>query len=270
MNKNHKQSIRIGIMEKERILSELDNLIKEGNTKILPTKWYPEGVLGACYYVEGDLYAGWYMKVITFLKLFLTLDNEYVQRIIECKNNTLSNASISIEVLASLKECIEKGFISINESVSLNTDEEIGRLFRLFHRVARQLRSRYDNRPTISIEDEYDVQDLLHALLRLYFDDVRPEEWTPSYAGKSARMDFLLKEEKIVIEVKKTRKGLGDKELGDQLIIDVERYKIHPDCKKLICFIYDPEGRIGNPGGLVSDLNNIHPGFVNTIVEPMY
>ena len=121
-----------------------------------------------------------------------------------------------------------------------------------------------------SIEDEYDVQDLLHALLRLYFDDVRPEEWTPSYAGKSARMDFLLKEEKIVIEVKKTRKGLGDKELGDQLIIDVERYKIHPDCKKLICFIYDPEGRIGNPGGLVSDLNNIHPGFVNTIVEPMY
>lgn len=43
------------------------------------------------------------------------------------------------------------------------------------------------------LEDEYDVQDLPHALLLLYFDDVRAEEWTPSYAGKSARMDFLLK-----------------------------------------------------------------------------
>ena len=28
---------------------------------------------------------------------------------------------------------------------------------------------------------------------------IRPEEWTPSYAGKSARMDFLLKGEGIVI-----------------------------------------------------------------------
>ena len=56
------------------------------------------------------------------------------------------------------------------------------------------------------IKDEYDVQDLLNALLRLNFDDVRPEEYTPSYAGSSTRVDFLLKKEKIVIEVKKTRK----------------------------------------------------------------
>ena len=70
---------------------------------------------------------------------------------------------------------------------------------------------------------------LLHALLLLCFDDIRAEEWTSSYAGKSARMDFLLKNEGVVIEVKKTRLGLTDKELGDQLIIDVDRYKVHPD-----------------------------------------
>jgi hypothetical protein len=35
------------------------------------------------------------------------------------------------------------------------------------------------------LKDEYDVQDLLYALLRIFFDDVRPEEWTPSFAGKS-------------------------------------------------------------------------------------
>jgi REase_DpnII-MboI len=64
---------------------------------------------------------------------------------------------------------------------------------------------------------EYDVQDLLHALLHLYCDDIRTEEWTPSYAGASSRMDFLLKKEKIVVEVKKTRQGLDAREVGEQL-----------------------------------------------------
>ena len=59
-------------------------------------------------------------------------------------------------------------------------------------------------------------------------------------------MDFLLKKEKIVVEVKMTRRGLADKEVGDQLIVDIERYKKHPDCNTLICFIYDPDGRIMN------------------------
>lgn len=124
-----------------------------------------------------------------------------------------------------------------------------------FHQVARQMRSRHDNRPTIGVEDEYDVQDLLHALLRLHFDDVRAEEWTPSYAGSASRMDFLLKKEKIVIEVKKTRKNLGAKEVGEQLMIDIERYTVHPDCETLLCFVYDPEARVANPVGIENDLN---------------
>jgi hypothetical protein len=91
----------------------------------------------------------------------------------------------------------------------------------------------------------------------------------PIYAGGSSRMDFLLKEEQIVIEVKKTRKGLGDKELGKQLIENKEKYKTHPDCKKLICFTYDPEGRIINPKGLQNDLNKQEPEFeVEIIIKP--
>lgn len=130
-------------------------------------------------------------------------------------------------------------------------------LIEQFHVVANQLRNRYSKRETIRINDEYDVQDLLHGLLKIQFQDVRTEEYTPSYAGSSARVDFLLKKEKIVIEVKKTREGLTDKKIGDQLILDTQHYKAHPDCKHLICFVYDPEGRIQNPRGLESDLNNI-------------
>ena len=55
-----------------------------------------------------------------------------------------------------------------------------------FYSIARKLRNRHNSRETLDVTDEYDVQDLLDALLALDFDDVRPEEWTPSYAGKSA------------------------------------------------------------------------------------
>jgi len=63
-----------------------------------------------------------------------------------------------------------------------------------FHKVARQLQQRHDNRQTIEINDEYDVQDLFHALLKIHFEDVRPEEYTPSYAGSSTRVELLVKE----------------------------------------------------------------------------
>ncbi|WP_231734524.1 hypothetical protein [Noviluteimonas gilva] len=138
-----------------------------------------------------------------------------------------------------------------------------------FHSMARQLRSRHAKRPTLEIDDEYDVQDLLHAAFKLHFDDIRAEEWTPSYAGGSSRVDFLLKQERIVVEVKKTRSSMSMSDLGAQILIDIARYERHPDCGLLVCFIYDPEGRIGNPVGLERDLES-HSGKlkVRVIVGP--
>lgn len=72
-----------------------------------------------------------------------------------------------------------------------------------FHIIVRQLRERYNDRETLDVKDEYDVQDLLHAILRLFFDDIRAEDVSPQYAGGSARVDFLVKQEQIVIETKK-------------------------------------------------------------------
>lgn len=132
------------------------------------------------------------------------------------------------------------------------------RILKRFHIVARLLNNRYNNRGTIIIEDEYDVQDLLHVLLRTVFDDVRPEEYTPSYAASTSRVDFLLKSEQIVVEAKMTNKNLRDRQVGDQLIIDIKRYQTHPDCKYLVCFVYDPDNWIKNPIALESDLTGKH------------
>lgn len=144
----------------------------------------------------------------------------------------------------------------------INTNPDEGRLLdaldrivHRFHGVAVQLRSRHSDRPTLDIQDEYDVQDLMHALLRPDFDDVRPEEWVPSYAGSASRTDFLLSQIDTVIEIKKTRPGLDAKSVGEQLIIDIARYKKHPQCRRLVCFVYDPEGRVANPTGIENDLN---------------
>lgn len=138
-----------------------------------------------------------------------------------------------------------------------------------FHRVALRLANRYAKRSGLAIDDEYDVQDLLGALLETRFSDVRPEQWTPGYAGKQARVDFLPKEESVVVETKMTRDGLNDAKLGDELIIDIEGYKNFPGCKALFCFVYDPQHRLKRPDAIESDLSRKSDGlFVRTLVRP--
>lgn len=147
--------------------------------------------------------------------------------------------------------------IKINTSVvSQEPDHEnnLRRLIDRFHIVAKQLLNRHGGRDTLTLNDEYDVQDLFHAILKIYFDDVRPEEFTPSYAGKNTRVDFLLKEHRIMVEIKKLRTGQKDKDIGDELLQDIARYKNHPDCDKLYCFVYDPTSLVNNPRGLEIDL----------------
>lgn len=147
----------------------------------------------------------------------------------------------------------------------------VERLLRRFHLVARQLQHRHDERDSLVISDEYDIQDLLHALLRIYFDDIRPEEYTPSYAGGASRVDFLLKEEKVVVEVKMTSSKLRDRQIGEQLIIDIQRYQAHQDCETLVCFVYDPEGFLKNPAGLANDLSKKHDRLlVKVIIVPSH
>jgi hypothetical protein len=131
---------------------------------------------------------------------------------------------------------------------------EITRIATRFPRIARALSQGRQNSQTFAITDEYDVQRLFGALLHLAFDDIRPEEWTPTHAGKSSRMDFLLDDEEIVIEIKKTRPNLRDGDVGNELTIDIAHYVEHPRCKAFVAFIYDPDKFIKNPRALEKDL----------------
>ncbi|MBS5772794.1 MAG: transposase [Enterobacter cloacae] len=128
------------------------------------------------------------------------------------------------------------------------------RLVRGLHRAMHPLTNRRKGSQELSFDNEYDVQDLLHALLRPWVQDIRPEEFTPSYAGSSTRMDFLLPAHKLVLETKIVRDRYHAKKIGDELIIDIEHYRRHRDCKNLWCVIYDPNKLITNSEGIKSDL----------------
>lgn len=145
----------------------------------------------------------------------------------------------------------------------------IRKLCTRFHALVRELRQRSENRPPLDVEDEHDVRDLVRALLCLEFEDLSLEEWIPPYAGGASRTDFVLKRERIAMVVKKTRQGLGAKEIADQLAIDFQRYSIHPNCHTLLCFIYDPEGRVVNPRRLEADLTRESGGrTVEVLIAP--
>lgn len=236
----------------------LDDLIEEGN--YIYTHRHISEYGG---YVEPELYEPWKRKALMFLQQEYP-NNPQVntfERYVSINENE-ENCLACLSILKAFRDIQPK-------NVSIDYDGLLYTIFERFHIVARQMKRRHDSRETLVINDEYDVQDLLHALLKLHFDDVRPEEWTPTYTGGANRMDFLLKEEEIAIEVKMTRDGLKDKELGDQLIIDIAKYQTHPGCKCLYCFVYDPDGIIRNPRGIEKDLIKLGKDFpVKAFIRP--
>jgi hypothetical protein len=130
-------------------------------------------------------------------------------------------------------------------------------LLRGLRRAMHPLTHRRKGAQPLSFSSEYDVQDLLHSMLRPWISDIRPEEFTPSYAGSSTRMDFLLPAHSLVIELKFVRDRAHGKRVGDELIVDIEHYRRHPACNNLWCVIYDPDHLLMNAEGLCTDLQGV-------------
>jgi hypothetical protein len=186
------------------------------------------------------------------------------------KGPYISAAKSGVGILRGVLEDLQAGMFQTSDAGALQREPLLllDQICSRFHLVARQLRSRHAGRATLSVTDEYDVQDLLHSLLWLNFEDIRPEEYSPSCAGKASRLDFLLKIEQIVVETKKTRPTLDAAALGGELIEDIARYQQHPDCSALVCFVYDPDGFIANPRGVENDLNRNEPIPVRVFIRP--
>lgn len=248
---------------------KVERLIQKGQEVLKTHRPNPPGVIGFPT-LDCGAFSAWQTQCLHFLESNFPSASTYVTSFRDkIKQGYTGTVQAGIGILKSVKEDLEAGDVGGAGQPDYNPIPVIANLCERFHLVARQLRSRHDNRSTLDVQDEYDVQDLFHSLLHLNFADVRAEEWTPSYAGKASRMDFLLKQERIVVEIKKTRHGLDAKELGSQLIEDITRYQAYPDCEALVCFVYDPDGRISNPRGIENDLRKKECDlFVEVLIRP--
>ena len=252
------------------IKRELEYLEAEGH-EVLATKKDHQGSIEIPS-VDAGKYESWRMRLLTVLDSFPsnTVDR-FKKSISEKSSNRYKNAEEIQSQIDGILQLVESGAIGLHDS---NPDDgeaalrQIKLICRRFHKVAKALKNRHSDREAILIQDEYDVQYLFAALLRLYFDDVRTEEFTPSYAGRNSRTDFLLPNEGIVIEIKKTRANLKDDGIGEQLIVDLERYRSHPKCKFIVCFVYDPTEILANPRGIEADLNKTHENEALVIIAP--
>lgn len=136
-----------------------------------------------------------------------------------------------------------------------------------FLNVERELRIRRDKRATLEVKDEYDAQDLMRSLLAIFFEDVRPEDVAPITAGASSRVDFVLPDYELAIELKFARDSMDAKSLGEELIVDRERYAAKKGVRHLLCLVFDHQGRLRNPRGLERDLSreSSSEGFAVTV-----
>jgi hypothetical protein len=158
-----------------------------------------------------------------------------------------------------------KGRFGINQELRHAVDQWTER-FRRLPAVLAILERELRGRPGIPIKDEYDLQRVLHALLRLETDDVEPEETTPRRAGGSYRIDFVLRREQVAIEVKMTRASLSAKDVRSQLVDDMFGYRGQVNVAALIAVVYDPHRRIDNPAGFELDINSDDPDLLVRVV----
>ena len=126
-----------------------------------------------------------------------------------------------------------------------------------FHAFVRQLRLRLHDRATLDVQDEHDVHDLLYALLRYEFEEVAQTERPSGHLEAAPPAASLLPRHHIAVLTKKTKSGLGPREIAEQLTADAAAFPATAGHQTLFCFIYDPEGRIGNPRGLEAELTNV-------------
>lgn len=227
-------------------MKTLHQLIEEGNLCLKANK--KVGPMGE--YISGIEYDNWLAYCLRYLEQYYPNDPQTIQFSEISKGKSFNGIAQFNKLISILRAIMEIPPVAKHDDMDMVLDK----ICTNFHRCAKTLLNRHSNRATLEINDEYDMQDLLQGILRLFFDDVRPENYVPSYAGGNSRIDFYLPQYETYIETKMTRSGLKDKELGDELTIDIARYR--EKGKKLICLVYDKKGVLKNPNGLIKDLES--------------
>jgi hypothetical protein len=122
--------------------------------------------------------------------------------------------------------------------------ERLDQLLRRLPLVARELGRR--ERAPLTIRDDRDLDDLVRALLPIYFDDVRAESRTPSYS-QHTRKAFWLPAIQAMVICELVGPGIDESELERRRAEDIEYCGSRSECTTLIWYVHDPERKLPNP-----------------------
>lgn len=256
-------------------LKHIINLIEDGED-LIKNKYTNQ--FSIYYYVDSEKFRSWKTRSMNFIK---NIDNDvYFEEFkSEVEDNYASDAESGLGILKAIEiefnndTLFSKGKKYLNSSES--SLDKVKNLCEKFHLIVRYLKNRKKGKRKnklynpLLIEEEMDAQYLFKALLSLNFNNIQDEESTPSTGGINSRIDFLLPEDKIGIEIKMTSSTLKNDKLTEQLNDDIIKYKKHPKCKTLIFFIYNPGNHIINSNGFEKDYTkNIDGLNIITFIRP--
>lgn len=140
-----------------------------------------------------------------------------------------------------LLEDFESSLLKVKFS-NKNADDTIRDILNNFsNAVQKIIKNRRKGKDNFQIKDEYDVQDILYVILKSIFPTLRDEDAVPKAGAKSTKIDFIIREEKILIEVKMMKeKDTNETNFIEELKVDFESYHQCAWLDKLYCFVYDP------------------------------
>jgi len=104
----------------------------------------------------------------------------------------------------------------------------------------------FERRTNTKFKNELELQNFIYSMLRTLFESTEFEDPTEKICGASNRLDFVLKDHKIIIEVKYVRDRNHAKKISKELSEDYPRYKLSKYGEKIINYIYDPNNYIAN------------------------
>lgn len=124
---------------------------------------------------------------------------------------------------------------------------ELLRLIDAFPKAAAVLATRKRGRPPFIINDEYDVQDLFHAMIQPLVPDIVDEDPAPKVAGHSTRLDFTSKATQIGVEIKHLKSANDATRVREEILLDERTYQEHPYVQTVVAFVSDPQAHIALP-----------------------
>ena len=163
-------------------------------------------------------------------------------------------AVIYFSVKSSLLESLDPAVLS---------PDHVTRLLKNFESAMR--RWQWSETKRWEVTDEYDIQAILHLILRSVFDDLVYEEPTRKFGHTYSKIDFRIPSLKLLIEAKFVRKREEFKNIEKEIKIDSIDYLHSTDCKNLIVFIYDDSASVEEHEITIQSLKKIE-GIKDVII----